>query len=69
MKEHEYVGFAIRRPEEEGAIVYVFNTLDEGVKMYGGDRMVGGTEKHTKVVDASILILVFWDGTTPIPID
>jgi len=69
MKEHEYVGFAIRRPEEEGAIVYVFNTLDEGVKMYGGYRMLGETEKHTKFDDASILILSFCDGTTPIPID
>ena len=69
MNENEYVGFAIRRPNEEGAIVYVFDILDEGVKMYGGYRMLGETEKHTNFDDASILSLTLTDGTLPITVE
>lgn len=69
MNNNEYIGFAIRRPNEEGAIVYVFDVLDEGVKIYGGYRMLGETEKHTHFDDASILSITLADGTLPITID
>lgn len=66
---NEYVGFAIRRPNEDGAIVYVFDVFSDGVKLYGGYRMLGETEKHTNLDDASILYVSFCDGTMPITVD
>ncbi len=64
----EYLGFAIRRPEQDGAIVYVFEILEEGVKQYGGYKMMGETERHTNLTDAAIISMSFMDGTMPISV-
>lgn len=65
----EYIGFAIRRPDEDGAIVFVFDVVSDVLVVHGGYKMLGETEKQTNLDDASILIVSLRDGTMPITID
>lgn len=65
LKEKEYLGFAMLRPDQ-GVVVHVFDFDKEGVSQYGPFKMSFQDKEPLPPEEADILILWFEDGTMPI---
>lgn len=68
LKELEYLGFAMKTPED-GMVINVFDVVDDGIKRYGPYKWHEKSESKVSLDTAEVITIAFEDGTMPISIE